>query len=317
MMTNNPESIFNIEMIFDTPNNAISILKNIRENERKLLNDVDKFKDREFLKYLSDNIENITIKHGSLERIPDKEIILKDKVNYYKLNLYSLDVYCLRSKNGTPIFVYFDPDDIMKESCKREDSIILNGTDINSINILIDLEMVGYSPYLGLERAVNIIVRNRREKLRKFLEKDSKDSESSEETKKLFLEELMYEEKVPEKAKELLSATESLVKNGRDKDFFYNLGRSKIYMVYPLTQNEILYEVLFRIENDEIKSSYINTDKFIEIVSKMDNGQLTEFLQKILNSLEFKEEYNPTVNFWLNENRNEVCKKLGIKFITR
>lgn len=314
IMTNNPESIFNIEMTFDTPNNAISRLKSVREDERKLLNDVDKLKDRIFLKHLLDNIENITIKHGSLERIPDKEIILKDKVDYYKLNFSSLDVYCMRSKNGTPVFVYFDSDDIMKESYRREDSIVLNGKDINSVNILIDLEMVGYSPYLGLERAVNIIVRNRRENLRKFIEKDPG---SSEEAKKLFSEELMREEKVPEKVKELLSTIESLVKNGRDKNFFYSLGRSKIYMAYPLIQNEILYEVLSRMENDEIKSSYINTSKFIEIVSKMGNGQLIEFMKKILDSLEFKEEYNPTVNFWLNENRNEVCKKLGIRFIMK
>lgn len=242
-IASNPESIFNIEMIFDTPIDAIAKLKKIKEAEKELINNVYRIKDRKFLRNLLCDIEEIISKHGPLDRISDKELILKDKVDYFKFNLQSIDLYCLRTKKGIPIFIFFDYDNIMKESYRREDCIILNGEGTDSINVLIDLGIIGYSPYLGLERAANMIINKRKDHLNKFLENNP---ESSEEIRKLFLEELMRKEEIPENARELLLDIQSLVENKKDKNVFYGL-KSKIFMVYPLIQNEILYEMLNRL----------------------------------------------------------------------
>lgn len=311
LMIDNPESLFNIEIVFDTPNKAISKLKNIRKDERILLENEEKLKDRIFLKNLLQNIEDVSTKHGSLDRIPDKEINLKEKVDFNKLHLKDLDIYCL-SAYGTMVFVYFFADNTRqpklhnyeKENYINDDIIILNGEDIESLNVLIELGIVGYNPYLGLERAANMILRNRRENPRRFdLDRDEKDRDEK--------------RSIPEKAKELLAAVELLVENKRDKDFFINLGQIKIYMTYPLIQNEILYELLARMENDEYKSCYMNTEKFMQTVSNMNDEQLREFIEKILYSLEFREENNTMANIWLMENRKNVCKNLGIKFVRK
>ncbi len=241
-IASSPESIFNIEMIFDTPIDAIAKLKKIKEDEKELINNVDRIKDRKFLKNLLCEIEDIISKHGPLDRISDKELILKYKVDYFKFNLQSIDLYCLRAKNGIPIFIFFDYDDILKENYRREDCIILNGQRTDSINVLIDLGIIGYSPYLGLERAANMIINKRKDNLNKFLENNP---ESSDEVRKLFLEELMRKEEIPENARELLLDIQYLVDNKKDKNVFYGL-KNKIYMVYPLIQNEILYEILNR-----------------------------------------------------------------------
>ncbi len=353
LMIDNPESLFNIEIVFDTPNNAISKLKNIRKDERILLENEDKLKDRVFLKNLLQNIEGVSAEHGSLDRIPDKEINLKEKVYFNKLHLNGIDIYCLRFADEAPnIFVYFFTDSTLlfkqsvnhtkqfsatevvnqlqkqlsakadnmqlitpadhclklitndeKENYMKDDLIILNGKYIESLNVLMELGMVGYNPYLGLERAVNMILRNRKEK---------KENINGVEQKNRF--DLGRDEKIPERAKELLVAIELLVENKRDKDFFINLGQIKIYMTYPLIQNEILYELLTRMENDEYKSCYMDTEKFIKTVSNMNDEQLREFIEKILDSLEFREENNTMVNIWLMENRKNVCDELGIKF---
>lgn len=312
LMIDNPESLFNIEIVFDTPNNAISKLKNIRKDERILLENEDKLKDRVFLKNLLQNIEDVSAEHGSLDRIPDKEINLKEKVYFNKLHLNkvngkmpSIDIYCLRSTDGVMIFVYFFTDSTLlfndeKENYINDDLIILNGKDIESLNVLMELGMVGYNPYLGLERAANMILRNRKEK---------RENINGTEQKNRF--DLDRDEKIPERAKELLTAVELLVDNKRDKDFFINLGQIKIYMAYPLIQNDILYELLTRMENDEYKSCYMDTEKFLQTVSNMNDEQLREFVEKILDSLEFIEENNTMVNMWLMEN---VCNDLGIKF---
>lgn len=306
LMIDNPESLFNIEIVFDTPNNAISKLKNIRKDERILLENGHKIKDRAFLKNLLQNIEDVSAEHGSLDRIPDKEINLKEKVDFNKLRLDaingipSIDIYCLRSTDGANIFVYFCDDE--KEIYMKDNLIILNGKDIESLNILMELGMVGYNPYLGLERAVNMILRNRKEN--PIIKENPIENINGEE-----------HEKIPERAKELLAAVELLVENERDKDFFINLGQIKMYMTYPLIQNEILYELLTRMENDEYKSCYMDTEKFIHTVSSMNEEQLREFIEKILDSLEFREENNRMANIWLMENRQNVCNDLGIKFV--
>ena len=342
LMVDNPESLFNIEITFDTPNNAISKLKNIRKDERKLLENKGKLKDRAFLKNLLQNIEDVSAEHGSLDRIPDKEINLTEKLDFNKLHLNainmnnsntvigaaehcdpmlsdnsnmlskmpSIDIYCLRSIDGTIIFVYFFADSTLlyrqlklhndeKENYNKDKPIILNGKDIASLNVLMDLGMVGYNPYLGLERAANMIIRNRKEK-RENIDKQRFD--------------LDRYENIPERAKELLTAVELLVENKRDKDFFINLGKIKIYMAYPLIQNEILYELLTRMEGEQYKLCYMDTEKFIQTVSNMNDDQLREFIEKILDSLEFREENNTVVNMWLMENRKNVCNDLGIKF---
>lgn len=310
MMIDNPESLSNIEIVFDTPNNAISKLKNIRENERILLETDGKLKDRLFLKNLLQNIDDVSTKHGSLDRIPDKEINLKEKVDFNKLHLNDIDIYCLKSADGTNIFVYFIDDSNFddKEHYMNDDIIILNGKDLESLNVLMELGMVGYNPYLGLERAANMIIRNRKEK------KENKENIETEQNNRFFLD---TDENMPEVAKELLTAVESLIENKRDKDFFVNLGQIKTYMIYPLIQNEILYDLLTRMENDKFKSYYMNTEKFIQFVSNMNDDQLREFIENILDSLEFIEENNTMVNMWLNENRKNVCNDLGIKFISR
>ena len=254
LMIDNPESLFNIEIVFDTPNNAISKLKNIRKDERKLLEDSEKLKDRSFLKNLLQNIEGVSAEHGSLDRIPDKEINLNEKVDFNKLHLNGIDIYCLRSSDGTNIFVYFFTDNTLQygqlkshnddeESYMKDDLVILNGKDIESLNVLIELGMVGYNPYLGLERAANMILRNRKEKRENI---NGVENINGIEQKNIF--DLDRDENIPERAKELLATVELLAKNKRDKDFFMNLGKIKIYMAYPLIQNEILYELLTRIE---------------------------------------------------------------------
>lgn len=246
LIIDNPDSLFNIEIIFDTPNNAISKLKNIRKDERKLLEDSEKLKDRSFLRNLLQNIEDISTEHGSLDRIPDKEINLKEKVDFNKLHLNGIDIYCLKHEDGTNIFVYFDstlqyrqlkPHNDKEENYMNNDLIILNGKDIESLNVLIELGMIGYNPYIGLERAANIILRNRKEK---------RENINGSEQKNIF--DLDIDDNIPEKVKELLTTVELLVENKRNKDFFNNLGKIKIYMTYPLIQNEILYELLTRME---------------------------------------------------------------------
>ena len=309
-MMDNPESLFSIEFIFDTPNNTISKLKKIRNDERTLLENEGKLKDREFLKNLLQNIDDISAIHGSLSRIPDKEIDIKEKVDFNKLRLNDMDIYCLKSADGTNIFVYFFADDKLlfsdDEIYMNDDLIILNGKDIESLNVLIELGLVGYSPYIGLERYANMILRNR---------KEERENVSHIEQKNLFY--LDNDDNVPEKARGLLKAVESLVKNKRDKDFFTGLDNIKIYMTYPLIQNDILYELLTRMENNEYKSCYMDTEKFIKEVSNMDDDQLEEFVEKILDSLEFIEENNTMVNMWLMENRKNVCDDLGVYFANR
>jgi hypothetical protein len=331
LLIDNPENLFNIEIVFDTPNNAISKLKNIRKDERILLENDAKLKDRAFLKNLLQNIEDVSVEHGSLDRIPDKDINLNEKVDFNKLHLNGtngemsfIDVYCLRSTEGTNIFVYFVNNDILsstdnafsfngdEENYMNDDLIILNGKDIESLNVLIELGMVGYNPYLGLERAANMIIRNRIENPRENING---------------LEQNLFDpdrdEKIPEKAKELLEAVKLLVENNKDKDLirrirnnpFTNLGKIKICMTYPLVQNEILYELLTRMENDEYKSCYMDTEKFLQTVSNMNDEQLGEFMEKILGSLEFIEENNTVANTWLMENKKNVCKNLGIIFV--
>jgi hypothetical protein len=302
LMVDNPESLFHIEVSFDTPNNAISKLKNIRKEEKILLEKNGKLKDRAFLKNLLQNIEDISADHGSLDRIPDKEISLNEKVDFNKLNLDGIDVYCLRTEDGTNIFVYFCSDE--KEYYIDKNIIIFNGKDVDSLNVLIELGVVGYNPYIGLERAANMIIRNRKE------QRENTDRE--EKTNMLNLDE---EENIPERARELLAAIELLVKNKRSKDSFINLGHIGIYMAYPSIQNEILYEMLTRMENDEYKSCYRDTEKFMKTVSNMNEEQLVEFVEKILHSLEFSEENNTVVNTWLMENRKNVCNDLGIEFV--
>jgi hypothetical protein len=288
-LMDNPGSLFNIEIIFDTPNNALSKLKNIRKDERILLENDKKLKDREFLKNLLQNIEEVSIEHGSLDRIPDKDIDIKEKIDVNKLCLNTaakchIDVYCIRSADGTNIFVYFDDTLQLEEefeSYKDDNIIILNGKDINSLNVLIELGIIGYNHYLGLERVANMTIRNNED----------------------------------EKSKALLTTVNLLVENDMDKDFFYSLGKIKIYMTYPLIQNEILYELLTRMENDEYKSCYMNTEKFLQTVSDMDSEKFRDFIEKILDSLEFVEENNIIVNIWLMENRTNLCRDLGIKFV--
>jgi hypothetical protein len=68
-------------------------------------------------------------------------------------------------------------------------------------------------------------------------------------------------------------------------------------------------------ENDEYKSCYMDTEKFLQTVSNMNDKQLREFIEKILWSLEFREENNIMANIWLMENKKNVCKNLGIKFV--
>lgn len=274
ILIDNPDSLFNIEMKFDTPNNALSKLKNIRKNEKILLENEGKLKDRRFLGKLLSSIEDISTDHGSLDRIPDNEIHIKEKVRFNKLRIDDIDIYCIKHTNDINIFVYFSNDD--KEIYMSDGIIILNGKDIESLRVLIELGVVGYNPYIGLERAANMI---------------------------------------SERAKELLADIELLVKNNRDKDFFVNLGRNKIYMTYPLIQNEILYELLTRMEDDEYKSNYMDTEKFISTVSNMNDEQLREFIEKTLNSLEFVEENNTMANMWLKENKKDICADLGIKFV--
>ncbi len=310
----NPESLFNIEMVFDTPNNAISKLKNIRRDEKILSENDSKLKDRLFLKNLLQNIEDVSSKHGSLDRIPNKEIGLAEKVYFNKLCLDDIDIYCLKSTDGDNIFVYFDNDD--KENYANDDLIILNGKNIDSLNVLIELGMVGYSPYLGLERAANMILRNRKEKKEKREDGvEQKNKQNSKQKNRFYLDNDDNDDNIHERAKELLTAVELLVENKRNKDFFINLGQIKIYMTYPLIQNEILYELLTRMENDEYKSCYMNTEKFIQTVLDMNDEQLREFVERILDSLEFIEENNVMANMWLMENRKNVCYDLGIKFV--
>ncbi len=249
-ITRNPESIFNIEIIFDTPITAIAKLKKIKEDEKVLIENADRIKDRKFLRNLLFNIEEIISKHGPLDRIPDQELVLKNNVDYYKLNLQDIDLYCLKAKNGIPIFIYFDPDNIMKDNYRREDYIILNGQSLHTINVLIDLEIIGYNPYLGLERAANMIIEKRKDRLRRFSENNP---EYSEEIRKLFIEELMKKEEMPERAKELLLDIQYLIDNKKDRNFFYNLGKNKIYMIYPLIKNDILYELLNRLNMLDIE----------------------------------------------------------------
>lgn len=324
MMIDSPESLFNIEILFDTPNNAISKLKNIREDERILLENSEKLKDRVFLKNLLQTIDDVSVEHGSLDRIPDKDINLKEKVDFNKLHLNDvngkmspIDIYCIRSTDGTHIFVYFLTDDTQsfngdEESYMNDDIIILNGKDIGSLNVLIELGMVDYSPYLGLERAANMILRNRIESQRENINRPEQN-----------IFDLYKNEDIPEKAKELLAAVKLLVENKMDKDLvrrirtnpFTDLGHIKIYMIYPLIQNEILYELLTRMENDEYKSCYMDTEKFLYTISSMNDEQLIEFMEKILDSLEFVEENNTVVNTWLMENRKNICKNLGVKFV--
>lgn len=308
LMIDNPESLFNIEVTFDTPNNAILKLKNIRKEEKMLLENERKLKDREFLKNLLKSIDDISEAHGSLNRISDDQINLREKVDFNKLRLDDMDVYCLRSTDGTNIFVYFLADDKLlfndEETYMNEDLVILNGKDIGSLNILVELGLIGYNPYIGLERYANMILRGRKEK---------EDDANCVDWKNMFR--LDKDDNVSERARELLTAVELLVKNKRDKDFFVSLGRIKIYMTYPLIQNEILYELLTRMENDEYKSCYMDTEKFVQEASNMDDEQLTRFVEKILNSLEFGEENNTMVNMWLMKNRKNVCNDLGIKFV--
>lgn len=308
VMIDNPDSLFNIEIEFDTPNNAILKLKNIRNDERTLLENEGKLKDREFLKNLLQNIDDISVTHGSLSRIPDKEINIKEKVDFNRLRLDDMDIYCLKSNDGTNIFVYFFADNKLlfsdDESYMNDDLIILNGKDIESLNVLIEMGIVGYNPCIGLERYANMILRHRKEK---------SGSSSYIEQKNTFY--LDNNDNMPERARELLAAVELLVKNNRSKDFFTSLGDIKTYMIYPLVQNGILYELLTRMENDEYKSCYMDTEKFIQEVSNMSDEQLGNFMEKILDSLEFVEENNTMVNMWLMENRKNVCNDLGIKFV--
>lgn len=311
LMIDNPETLFNVEIVFDTQNNTISKLKKIRKTERILLENNDKLKDRGFLKNLLQNIEDVSLEHGSLDRIPDKEIVIKEKVDFNKLCLDGIDIYCLKSTDGTNIFVYFDTDSTLlfddeKEIYMKDGIFVLNGKNIESLNVLMELGMVGYNPYLGLERVANMILRNRKEKREK-----RENTIGVEKINRFYLD---NEENIPERAKELLTAVELLVENKRDKNFFTNLDQIKIYMTYPLIQNEILYELLTRMENDEYKSCYMDTEKFMKTVSNMDDGQLRGFIENILYSLEFREENNTMVNMWLMENRKNVCDDLGIKF---
>ena len=295
LMVDNPESLFNVEILFDTPNNAISKLKNIRKEERILLENDGKLKDRTFLKNLLQNIEEISADHGSLDRIPDKEIRLKERVDFNKLNLEGIDIYCIKTEDGTNIFVYFCNDE--KEYYIENNIVIFNGKDVDSLKVLIELGVVSYSPYIGLERSANMILRHREEQRKE--KRENSDSE----------------ENIPERARELLAAIELLAKNKRSKDFFISLGQIGTYMAYPLIQNEILYELLTRMENDEYKSCYMDTEKFMKTVSNMSEEQLREFVEKILYSLEFREENNIVVNTWLMENRKNICNDLGIEFV--
>lgn len=292
----NPDSLFNIEMTFDTPNNAVSKLKNIRKDERILLESSGKLKDREFLKSLLYNIEDVSTYHGSLDRIPDKEIHIKEKTNFNKLRIDDIDIYCLKPKENTIILIYFSDND--REIYMNDDIIILNGKNTESLRILIELGIVGYSTYLGLERAASMTLRYRKGRKEKIETKEK-------------IENL----DIPERAKELLSTVGLLIENNRNKDFFINLDHNKMYMVYPLIQNDILYELLTRMENNDYKSYYMDTEKFISTVSNMENEKVGDFLMKILDSLEFVEENNTMVNLWLRENKKDICDNLGIKFV--
>ena len=296
IIIDNPDSLFNIEMVFDTPNNALSKLKNIRKDERILLEIEGKLKDRVFLKNLLSNIEDVSTDHGSLDRIPDREIYIKEKVDLNKLRIDDIDIYCIKSGEDTNIFVYFSDND--KEIFMEDGIIILNGKDMESLRVLIELGIVSYNPYIGLERVANMVLRHKKGIKEKI--------ESKEKIENI---------DIPERAKELLATIGLLVENNRDKEFFINLDHNKIYMTYPLIQNEILYELLTRMENNEYKSCYMNTEKFISTVSKMDDEKFREFIEKILESLEFEEENNTMVNMWLDQNKKDICNDLGIKFL--
>lgn len=291
IIIDNPDSLFSIEMVFDTPNNALYKLRNIRKNERILSETEGKLKDRVFLKNLLHNIEDISADHGSLDRISDKEIRIKERMDFNKLRLDDIDIYCIKH-GDTNVLVYFSDNDNDKKIFMDDDIIILNGKDMESLSVLIELGVVSYNPYLGFERAANMVLRHRKGRNEKIENLD-----------------------IPERAKELLSSAELLIESNRDKDFFVNLDHTKICMTYPLIQNEILYELLTRMENDEYKSCYMNTEKFISTVSNMNDEQFGEFIEKILDSLEFVEENNTIVNMWLIQNKKDICNDLGIKFV--
>lgn len=297
----NSDSLFNIDITFDTPNEALFKLRRIRKEERELLEDYRRMKDREFLKNILSDIEGVSKDHGSIDRIPDKNIHMTHNVDFHKLCIEKIDIYCI-SKDGERIFIYFSKNEKDKEICQNNNITLLNGKDEKSLNVLLELGVVGYNPFLGMQRAISNIVRKEKDKKEK-MEKDKIDKKGD-----------IPSGDFPDEAKELLTSSKFLMENNRSKDCFNCLGRYRIYMVYPLIQNEILYELLSRMENNEYKSYYRDVKKFISKVSDMNDCELGKFLEGVLESLEFNEENNILVNNWLMKNRKSVCDNLGIVF---
>jgi hypothetical protein len=291
-----PEEIFNTEINFDTPNNAISRTKKIKDDEIKLYKDYDLIKDRRFLKDIFENIEIITRIHGSIDRIPTEKIYIKEKTDFYKIIFGNLELFCLNIKN--PVFIYFDDNNNGQNICVK-DCIIINGNDDGCVNKLVSLKIIGYNPYLGLERIANMISRIRKEKLRKQI---------------IYMEEDDIKN-LPIDVKKLLSAIRYLITHDMDINYFNNLEHQiKIYMIYPLIQNEVLYELITRLEKNDKKSNYIKIDNFFDIVKDLNTKDFKFLMIKILENLEFEQENNFIINSWLKENKMEECKEIGIKF---
>jgi hypothetical protein len=86
------------------------------------------------------------------------------------------------------------------------------------------------------------------------------------------------------------------------------------FMLCPRTEDPILYELLPRLSWNGIIRGYHQTDIFTKVFGSASDKEKADMVHKISKNMIFSNYQNYTVNNWLYENHQELCRKEGIRF---
>ncbi len=214
----------------------------------------------------------------------------KDSTLYY---LYS-------EKQKRNVLIYFGQSPFDKEN-EPSRLIVLNGENsTNVIRTLLDLEIL---------RPSSTVLGQRIEDLKKLYDNASRG----------------YGRPLNSKGESFSFLQAELQKTKRYFDDILNKDMRREYakklqpellefIVYPDTEDPMLYEILNRVSWNKNIREYSDTVNFINKFGKSNDKEKKQILEDILSSLIFKNHQNNDVNTWLYANYQEFCKKNKFEF---
>ena len=86
------------------------------------------------------------------------------------------------------------------------------------------------------------------------------------------------------------------------------------FMLYPASEEPVLYELLMRTSWNRPLRTYNNTGKFMHLFETGDDAKKTELLNGVMSSITFSYQQNNDINRWLYVTHKEFCEKAGMRF---